>query len=201
MVLVRPGLVSIGRLSTRRNEGRFRMNHVPRALGRPSRIAAVIALAAFTMLVPAGLAQTPVSEADTAQESHPAHIHSGSCDQLGDVVVPLDDVTYPAGEHVGAESAHAVKTSINVVDMPLQELIDGDYAINIHESAEAIDVYIACGDIGGILIPDEDEEGRMHLIIGLGELNDSGHVGTAWLGSDGDQTQVVINLVEPDEMD
>ena len=41
----------------------------------------------------------------------------------------------------------------------------------------------------------------MHLIIGLGELNDSGHVGTAWLGSDGDQTQVVINLVEPDEMD
>ena len=177
------------------------MNHVPRALGRPSRTAAVIALAAFTMLVPAGLAQTPVSEADTAQESHPAHIHSGSCDQLGDVVVPLDDVTYPAGEHVGAESAHAVKTSINVVDMPLQELIDGDYAINVHQSADEIDVYIACGDIGGVLIPDEDEEGRMHLIIGLGELNDSGHVGTAWLGSDGDQTQVVINLVEPDEMD
>ena len=177
------------------------MNLGPRTFGRSSRVAAIIALAALTLVVPAGRAQTPVSEADTGAESHPAHIHSGSCDQLGDVVVPLNDVTYPAGEHVGAESAHAVKTSINVVDMPLQELIDGDYAINVHKSADEIDVYIACGDIGGVLIPDADEPGRMHLIIGLGELNNSGHVGTAWLGSDGDQTQVVINLVEPDEMD
>jgi hypothetical protein len=177
------------------------MHHVPRALGRSSRVAALIAVAALMLVVPAGRAQTPVSEADTAGEVHPAHIHSGSCDQLGDVVVPLNDVTYPAGEHVGSESAHAVKTSLNVVDMPLQELIDGDYAINVHESADEIDVYIACGDIGGVLIPDDDEEGRMHLIIGLGELNDSGHTGTAWLASDGDQTQVVIHLIEPDEMD
>jgi hypothetical protein len=188
-------------LSPACNEERSRMNLGPRTFGRSSRLAAVIALAVLTLVVPAGRAQTPVSEADTEAESHPAHIHSGSCDQLGDVVVPLNDVAYPAGEHVGAESAHAVKTSINVVDMPLQELIDGDYAINVHKSADEIDVYIACGDIGGILIPDDDEEGRMHLIIGLGELNDSGHVGTAWLGSDGDQTDVVINLVEPDEMD
>src|SRR5215211_4816984 len=100
------------------------MHRVPRTLARSSRLAAVTALAAFTLLVPVGLAQTPV--ADTGAEAHPAHIHSGSCDQLGDVVVPLDDVTTPAGEHVGSEAAHAVKTSINVVDMPLQELIDGD---------------------------------------------------------------------------
>jgi hypothetical protein len=175
------------------------MHRVPRTFARSSRLAAVIAVAALSLVVPAGRAQTPV--ADTGAEAHPAHIHSGSCDQLGDVVVPLDDVTAPAGEHVGAESAHAVKTSLNVVDMPLQELIDGDYAINVHESADQIDLYIACGDIGGVLIPDDDEEGRMHLIIGLGELNDSGHTGTAWLGSDGDQTQVVIHLIEPEEMD
>ena len=174
------------------------MHHVPRTFGRSSRIAAVTALAALTLLVPGSVAQTPV--ADTEAEAHPAHIHSGTCDQLGDVVVPLTDVASPAGEQVGAESAHAVKTSMTVVDMPLQEIIDGGHAINVHESAEAIDVYIACGDIGGVLIPDDDEEGRMHLIIGLGELNDSGHTGTVWLGSDGEQTQVVINLVEPDEM-
>src|SRR5687767_8672201 len=125
------------------------MHHMPRTFGRSSRIAAVTALAAFTLLVPAGLAQTPV--ADTAEEAHPAHIHSGTCDQLGDVVVPLTDVTAPAGERVGAESSHAVKTSRTVVDMPLQEIIDGGHAINVHESAEAIDVYIACGDIGGTL--------------------------------------------------
>jgi hypothetical protein len=72
------------------------MHLVPRALARSSRLAAVVALAAFTWIVPAGLAQTPVTEANTQAESHPAHIHSGTCDQLGDVVVPLTDLAVPA---------------------------------------------------------------------------------------------------------
>jgi hypothetical protein len=176
------------------------MYYVPRALGRSSRVAAVIALAALTLVVPGGLAQTPVSEAQLGDGPHPAHIHSGTCDTLGDVVVPLTDVAAqaPGAETVGPETAHAVKTSRTVVDMPLQEIIDGGHAINVHESAEAIDVYIACGDIGGTLVTDED--GRTHLIIGLGELNDSGHTGIAWLGDDGEETEVVISLIEPDEM-
>jgi hypothetical protein len=45
-----------------------------------------------------------------------------------------------------------------------------------------------------------DEDGRTHLIIGLGELNDSGHTGIVWLGDDGEETEVVISLIEPDEM-
>jgi hypothetical protein len=174
------------------------MHLVPRSFGRSSRVAAVTALAALTLLVPGSVAQTPV--ADTEAEAHPAHIHSGTCDTLGDVVVPLTDVAAeaPGAETVGPASAHAVKTSRTVVDMPLQEIIDGGHAINVHESAEAIDVYIACGDIGGAVTTDEG--GRTELIIGLGELNDSGHHGVAWLGADGEQTEVVIALVEPDEM-
>jgi hypothetical protein len=172
------------------------MHHVPRTFGRSSRIAAVTALAALTLLVPGSVAQTPV--ADTAEEAHPAHIHSGTCDQLGDVVVPLTDVTAPEGDRVGAESAHAVKTSRTVVDVPLQEIIDGGHAINVHLSADEIDTYIACGDIGGTL--ETDEDGRTHLLVGLGELNDSGHTGTVWLGDDGEETEVVITLIEPDEM-
>ena len=128
------------------------MNHVPRSFGRSSRVAAVIAVAALTLVVPAGLAQTPVSQADTEAEAHPAHIHSGTCDQLGDVVYPLADVTYPTGEQMGAGGGHEVKISeMNHVDAPLQEIIDGGHAINVHESAEAIDVYIACGNIAGVV--------------------------------------------------
>lgn len=162
--------------------------------GRSLRIGAVIAVAALTLLVPASGAQTPVADA----EAHPAHIHSGTCDSLGDVVVPLTDVTAPAGDRVGAESAHEIKRGHTIVDMPLQEIIDGGHAINVHGSADAIDVYIACGDIGGVVV---EEGGRQHLLIALGELNDSGHVGIAWLGADGDQTEVVVTLIEPDEMD
>ena len=160
--------------------------------GRSLRLGSVAALAVLTLLTPGLAAQ------DDEAEVHPAHIHSGTCAELGDVVAPLTDVAAPEGEHVGADSAHAVKTSISVVDMPLQEIIDGGHSINVHESAEAIDVYIACGDIGGTLITDED--GRTHLLIGLGELNDSGHTGTAWLGDDGKQTEVAVTLIEPDSM-
>jgi hypothetical protein len=173
------------------------MKTISRAFGHSTRLGAVIALTALALLVPTGLAQTPV--ADTAAEAHPAHIHTGTCDTLGDVVVPLTDVmATDEATHEGPESAHAVKISETIVDMPLQEIIDGGHAINVHESAEAIDVYIACGDIGGAVTTDDG--GRTELIVGLGELNDSGHHGVAWLGADGEQTEVVVILIEPDEM-
>ena len=169
------------------------------AFGRSSRIAAMIAFAALTLLVPASLAQTP--EADTEAEAHPAHIHSGTCDQLGDVVYPLADVTYPTGEQMGAAGGHEVKLSeVNHVDVPLQELLDGGHAINVHLSAEEIGTYIACGNIGGVVHERENGEG-MEIVIGLGELNDSGHVGIAWLGDDGEGgTNVSVSLIEPEEM-
>ena len=175
------------------------MNHVPRTFGRSSRIAAVIALAALTLAVPAGLAQTPVG--DTAEEAHPAHIHSGTCDQLGDVVYPLADVATLTGEQMGAAGGHAVKVSeVNHVDAPLQEILDGGHAINVHLSAEEIGTYIACGNIGGIVHERENGEG-MEITIALAELNDSGHVGIAWLGDDGEGgTNVTVSLIEPEEM-
>ena len=175
------------------------MHHLPRNFGRSSRVAAVIAVAALTLVVPAGRAQTPV--ADTAAEAHPAHIHSGTCDQLGDVVYPLADVVTLTGEEMGTAGGHPVKVSeVNHLDVSLQEILDGEYAINVHESADAIDVYIACGNIGGMVHERENGEG-MEIVIGLAELNDSGHVGIAWLGDDGEGgTNVSVSLVEPEEM-
>jgi hypothetical protein len=175
------------------------MNHVSRTFGRSSRVAAVIAVAALTLVVPAGRAQTPV--ADTEAEAHPVHIHSGTCDQLGDVVYPLADVTVPSGEQMGATGSYEVKLSeVNHIDVPLQEILDGEYAINAHLSAEEIGTYIACGNIGGVVHERENGEG-MELVIGLAELNDSGHVGIAWLGDDGEGgTNVSVTLIEPEEM-
>src|SRR3954453_1553832 len=46
-----------------------------------------------TLGVVVGLGVGPQgTTAQDATESHPAHIHSGSCAQLGDVVYPLTDV-------------------------------------------------------------------------------------------------------------
>ena len=76
------------------------------------------------------------------------------------MVAPLTDVAHIGddAERTGAASAIPVKSSVTVVDMPLQEIIDGGHAINVHLSADEIDTYIACGDIGGVVTTDEGEE-------------------------------------------
>jgi len=168
------------------------MNTLRSSFGRPIRLGSVAALTALALLTPGLAAQ------DDAAESHPAHIHGGSCADLGDVVYPLTNITPIGGdtERTGAASAIPVEGSTTVVDTPLQDLVDGDYAINVHLSADKIGTYIACGDIGGAVTTDEGETDP-ELIIGLGELNNSGYTGVAWLGADGDQTRVAVYLAEP----
>lgn len=68
--------------------------------------------------------------ADTPQ---PMHIHSGTCAELGDVVYPLTNVEGGASE--------------TTVAAPLADLQAAAFAINVHESEEAIQNYVACGDI------------------------------------------------------
>ena len=60
------------------------------------------------------------------------------------------------------------------------------------KSADEIDVYIACGEIGGVVAPDGS------LTIGLGEQEDSGYTGIAYLapGADGASTDVTVFLAE-----
>jgi hypothetical protein len=159
-------------------------------------LAVVLAFSALAAVsLPGAVAQ------EGADEAHPVHIHSGTCEQLGDVVHPLADVALPSGEEMGAAGGHAVKISEgNHIDVPLQEILDGDHAINVHLSADEIDTYIACGNIGGIVHEGENGSG-MEIVIALAEDNDSGHVGIAWLGDDGEGgTNVTVSLIEPDEM-
>jgi plastocyanin len=168
------------------------MNVSRPSFARSVGLGSVAALTALALLTPGLAAQ------DDEAGAHPAHIHSGSCADLGDVVYPLTDITPIGGDtdRTGAASAIPVEGSTTVVDTPLQDLVDGDFAINVHLSADEIGTYIACGDIGGAVTTDEGEQDP-ELIIGLGELNDSGYSGIAWLGADGDRTRVAVYLVEP----
>ncbi len=74
---------------------------------------------------------------DGSTGGHPIHLHSGTCAELGDVVVALTDV-----DENGA--------SVTTVDLPLATIQDpevGPHAINIHLSADEIATYVACGDV------------------------------------------------------
>ena len=161
---------------------------------------------AFTLLLAAGFALAPsMSIAQDATPSlmqgthqHPAHIHSGTCETLGDVVFPLNDLTSP--ETMGtpmagmastpmagmdatpmAEMGEVVAQSTTTVEASLEDILGAEHAINVHESAENIDVYIACGDITGTA-----DGGQLQ--IELEEVNASGYHGMAMLMDAGDGT-------------
>jgi plastocyanin len=164
------------------------------------RLMSVAALiAAFAVIT--GLTVVAGSRSTSAHEgeAHPAHIHSGTCATLGDVVFPLNNVggemmddagTPVAMKEAGPTSAIPVDVSITTVAADLNTIISGGHAINVHESAESIGTYIACGDIGGNVMGSD-------LAIGLGELNDSGYSGSAWLHDNGDgSTTVAVFLTE-----
>jgi hypothetical protein len=136
---------------------------------------------------PAAWAQDATPEAAETAAARPAHIHTGTCDEVGEVVAPLTDLTGGAGDRAGqARRAIAAESSFTNVPLTLDAILGADHVVNVHLSAEEIGTYIACGEIGGMLSP----EGA--VIIGLREMNDSGFTGIAYLapGADGASTDV-----------
>jgi hypothetical protein len=133
-----------------------------------------------------GESATPVAGAVIAR---PAHIHSGSCEELGDVVAPLNDLVAPTGAPVGQAGAAAVaETSYSTVPLPLDAILGADHAINIHLSADEIQTYIACGEIGGIITP------QGAVVIGLRESQGSGYTGVAFLLPSGDGSTTDVSV-------
>jgi len=124
---------------------------------------------------------------------HPAHIHNGTCTELGDVVAPLSNVsamalnngTPMAMDMMGSSDAIPVLSSITTVDMSMADILAGDHAVNVHESAENIGTYVACGNVGGVMLGESD------ILFGLAPLNNSGLSGVASLHDNGDGTTTV----------
>lgn len=126
-----------------------------------------------------------------AAHAHPAHIHLGTCDTLDpNPTYMLSDVAPATGADSGEADAIPVERSATTVEDTLENLRTGGYAINIHQSVEDIGTYIACGSLSGAI----DDAGA--LIVGLGELNGSGHTGIAILTANGDQTDVNVYLAQ-----
>jgi uncharacterized cupredoxin-like copper-binding protein len=143
----------------------------------------------LAMSGPATWAQDATPEAEAPLAPRPVHIHSGTCDALGDVVQPLTDLTAPEGDRVGqGRRADLAETSFTNVPLTLDAILAEDHAINAHLSAEEIGTYIACGNIGGVL----NDAGA--LVIGLREDSNSGYTGIAFLqpGADGASTNISV---------
>ncbi|MBI2621050.1 MAG: CHRD domain-containing protein [Candidatus Levybacteria bacterium] len=74
-------------------------------------------------------------ELDVASDvAQPAHIHTGACPDVGDVVYPLTNVVDGVSE--------------TVLDVDLATLLsERPLAINVHKSTQEASVYTSCGDL------------------------------------------------------
>lgn len=135
-------------------------------------------------------------------ETHPAAIHQGTCSQptpepayeAGDVGPFTNDEgqPIPQEEFQGTLTAPPVLTSTETgIEASLDDLLaqEQPHVLIVHQSAEAFETYIACGELGG---PVQDDQ----LVLALRPMNNSGYAGTATLRRDGDNTQSNIYLYE-----
>jgi len=69
----------------------------------------------------------------------PAHIHAGSCAGLGEVKYPLASVKGDGAGPGGSETILDASLGQLISELPL--------AVNVHQSAQELSRYVACGDI------------------------------------------------------
>jgi hypothetical protein len=135
-------------------------------------------------------------------QPHPAHIHAGTCANIGAVVYPLTDLTgpgmmgTPAAGTASTDISTVIAQSTTTVKAPLDTILSEERAINVHESAEHMDVYIACGDLTGTPevstgIGHPETPGARTLQVALHEQNNSGVEGWAELMDNGNGTTTV----------
>jgi len=81
-----------------------------------------------------GTVEVRVALADDSLTPRPAHLHKGSCAQLGAIVFPLDDIVEGASKTTLEVSGEELRAQLPLV-------------LNVHESADALAVSIACGEV------------------------------------------------------
>ena len=156
------------------------------------RVSLGFVLACATSLVVAG------ASAQTA--AHPARIVAGSCEEPGEIVAVLSDVSpetkvdaaAPAGAQTFVQALDVpVKASFTTVSMALADIVARGHALIVHAGAGDPETSLACGDIGGFALDTTD------LQVGLGETGGSGTAAISWLHDNGDGTTTVSIVILP----
>lgn len=177
-------------------------------------VAALVIVLGFLIGAPAvGAQATPGLQNPEAEPevrgAHPTHIHEGTCDDVGGLLFPLDDIN-PVGAQVATPGSpmpevDATPIAVDVLGgtpvvvnatvgaaAPLEDILAVPAVIDFHVS-EDNENRIACGEITG-----SPADGV--LTVEIRELNDSGYRGEAVLqDSDAGTTTVTITVVREGE--
>ena len=91
-------------------------------------------------------------KAGAAGVPQPAHVHDGSCATLGAVKYPLNNV-------VDGKST-------TTIDVDLDTLLKGTFAVNVHKSGAEATVYVSCADIKVTAAPATTVKAVKHATLG-----------------------------------
>jgi hypothetical protein len=137
-----------------------------------ARVVAIVVLA-FGLAGAAGLAGPAIRHAK-AQDELPAAVVRGDCNAPGEVVTELRPLAVAEG---------GVRTSFSTIDLAIDELTSGGYAIVVGDPGSAS----ACGEIAG--------QGT-DVYVAVQERSGSNLGGIAWLHARNDRTQVSLFVGE-----
>ena len=162
----------------------------------------LFAIATLAFGATSGQAQEATPSA-VVEAPHPVHVHAGTCDALGDVVNPLNDITTyaitnsfsfgpaatPEADSTASPAAGVSVTqttpvlfSFTHIDANVVDIVAGVFAINAHESAENIQNYIACGNVPQCTA--SACSAVTGVAIELAPQNESGYFGVARIDAD-----------------
>jgi len=167
------------------------------------------------------LAQDPSAAPTEGEPPHPAHIHSGTCANLGGIVEPLRDITFPdragtpdgadASPAAGADASPAVGASPSLTQAPEALGPTGTFDTSAAQvSITRVDMTIAEMRRGNHAINAHESatslaryiacgdivggRGDRNVVIPLLEQTRSGYRGVAFLHEDGNRTTVFVTL-------
>jgi len=151
----------------------------------------ILALIPAIALGLGSLAAAPDAVRQNAEPAHPAAFHTGDCEspsaEPAAILTTVGTQETTEGEPVDASdtlgrlTTEPVLSGAGIVDTPLESLLDegNPYVLVVHESEQAMDSLLACGEVAGPVV---DEQ----ITLALRPLEDSDYAGIAVLGTTDD---------------
>ncbi len=106
-----------------------------------------------------------------------AHIHAGTCEELGIVVYSLGGLRSYRADPPADSSTPVTEVIVGTANVPLGDLFGEPFSIHVHQSETDKQVYLGCADVGGQpAAPWTEADG---LVLRVVEQQDSGFAGFA----------------------
>ena len=128
---------------------------------------------------PDSAAVGPVQLLQPTDSSRLAHVHAGTCDELGIVVYSFPDIRSYRVDQGEADGVGVVELTTGTTQAELADLFGEPFSVHVHESAQNKQTYLACSDIGGR--PDAPWTETNGLVLEAREQNGSGYSGVTTL--------------------